>query len=895
MCTWNAIDIKTRTDELIEFLTKHDVDIMCINETRLKPTDRFKVPGYIIHRQDRLDGRNAAGGVATLIKSHIYHTRLNTLHNTNTIFEHIIIKLTDNTHIITLYNRPSNHFSVTDLQAFNIFNKFVLIGDLNAKHPDWNRGRGNVNGSTLYRYAQQYNANIVYPDKPTHFPLNNTTPSCVDLAVYRNVRDVSEAVSPSELPSDHDPVLLTLSGMRISTRPPIHATITSYKHTDWHKYRQTLDTLTQIHADIDTVEQLELAVERFTHTLTQAKQAHTYTRQINTTRDELPADILDTIRERNQVRRIWQRSHAPAHKQHMDTLTALIKRKIHAHKNTKWNTRLASFDPGDVSFWTLSKLLRKPKTRMPNLEHNNSTQMTDADKAEAIAETFERVHEIDPHHTAEHLDIIQHANTILNTPHRIHKHELRDYLATPAEVAGIIKRMPRRKAPGSDGIDPILIKNLSKKAVVQLTYIINGILKLQHWPAQWKEAIIVPVPKPGKDHSQPASYRPISLLSHISKVAERVILSRLVEHDNTHNITSDVQFGFRTQHNTTQQLSRVVTDIIVGFNQKNVTVMTLLDAKNAFDKVWHLGLVYKLHKYHFPIHLIKLIHSYLSTRTFRVRVGGALSAPRGVPAGVPQGSCLGPRLYTLYINDMPTFTRTNTALYADDTAIYAKSFSAIVANKQTQIHINMLERYWDRWKLPINANKTETITFTRKYTNTKIFQPLKVYEHAIHPPKHTVKYLGVHLDRTLKFLPHIKTTLTKANARLRLIYPMMCRQSALSAYNKRLLYSCVLRPTLTYAAPVWFRVTSHTAKVPLQRFQNKCLRLITSSDRYARIARLHRITGIPYLNDHLAHLTRKFYDATRLHTDNPLITHITHAHHGQVRDVHRLPYETDLT
>lgn len=202
------------------------------------------------------------------------------------------------------------------------------------------------------------------------------------------------------------------------------------------------------------------------------------------------------------------------------------------------------------------------------------------------------------------------------------------------------------------------------------------------------------------------------------------------------------------------QVARICSDAISGFNNSKTTVMACLDIEKAFDTVWIKGLVYKLIVMNYPKNLIKLILSYLSNRKFQVQINQHKSENKNTTAGVPQGSVLGPKLFTYYINDIPRFEKTKIAIFADDTAVYAQSFSAEVANKQVQIHIDMLTKFFDTWKIKINNTKTEEIILTRKFTNIKIFNNLRVNGHQIKPIS-VVKYLGVNLDSRLNFKQHI--------------------------------------------------------------------------------------------------------------------------------------------
>lgn len=250
-------------------------------------------------------------------------------------------------------------------------------------------------------------------------------------------------------------------------------------------------------------------------------------------------------------------------------------------------------------------------------------------------------------------------------------------------------------------------------ALVQLRYIINAIFKLFYWPLPWKNSTIIPLPKSNKIHSNPTNYRPISLLSNISKIAEKIILNRINKHIEDNDILQPFQFGFRACHNTTQQIARKALDTIAQFKKK-VTSLVLLDADKAFDKVWFEGLIYKLDKFGFPKHLIQLIHFYINNRSFKVKNNNnTYSSTRKLPACVPQVSVLGLVLYILYLNDIPQFQQTNIVLFADDTSIYAHFLNTDVANTQTQIHLRQLENFWTKWRIKINPAKTTNFIFKK--------------------------------------------------------------------------------------------------------------------------------------------------------------------------------------
>ncbi|GFW79517.1 probable RNA-directed DNA polymerase from transposon X-element [Trichonephila clavipes] len=224
-----------------------------------------------------------------------------------------------------------------------------------------------------------------------------------------------------------------------------------------------------------------------------------------------------------------------------------------------------------------------------------------------------------------------------------------------------------------------MLKIFPIKLILILTILINKILKFNHFPDNWKEAIIFPINKPGKDPHLASSYRPISLLSTIGKLTESIILHRLKNFINENNLLNPNQYGFTNKLSTLHPLLRLTEHISEGFQKKKSTGAVFLDIQKAFDRVWINRLTFKLISYKIPP---PLIHSYLTNRAFRIRINETLSNEHSVSAGCPQGYLL----FNLYINDIPDYSLTKINLYADDTAIHAtykKTINNFLCNKQT--------------------------------------------------------------------------------------------------------------------------------------------------------------------------------------------------------------------
>jgi hypothetical protein len=160
-------------------------------------------------------------------------------------------------------------------------------------------------------------------------------------------------------------------------------------------------------------------------------------------------------------------------------------------------------------------------------------------------------------------------------------------------------------------------------------------LRLKNWPKQLKTAEIILIPKDGKDLTEPSSYRPISLLSVIAKLYERLLQDRLNNDPLSVEWIPLNQFGFRTRHSTVQQIHRISHEINRALNKKEYCTTVFLDVSQAFDRVWHTGLLYKI-KRQLPIAYYQLLQSYLQDREFRTKINTSASDLFPIKAGVPK-------------------------------------------------------------------------------------------------------------------------------------------------------------------------------------------------------------------------------------------------------------------
>lgn len=365
--------------------------------------------------------------------------------------------------------------------------------------------------------------------------------------------------------------------------------------------------------------------------------------------------------------------------------------------------------------------------------------------------------------------------------------------------------------------------------------------------------------KPGKSPHEASSYRPISLTPILSKLWEKIFLVRLKELMDSSDIIPKHQFGFRKQHSTIEQMHRVHHEIRRCFEMKMYCSAAFLDVQQAFDRVWHKGLLWKV-KDKLPHSLYLIIKSYLEDRLFQVKQRDARSTLREIKAGVPQGSVLGPVLYNIFTSDLPVSEDVTVATYADDVAYLASDVVPAKASDKLQHLLNETCAWMRKWRIRASAQKSNHITFALRRGNCP---PVKFGSDVL-PDCVNVKYLGFNLDRRLTWTYHIKRKRDELNYKFRNLYWLMGRNSVLSADNKLLIYNVVLKPIWTYGIPLWGSASKSNVMY-IQRVQNNILRTITSAPWFSRNDEIHKYLGVPTVQAEIQNFKKKYADRLSVH------------------------------
>ena len=286
------------------------------------------------------------------------------------------------------------------------------------------------------------------------------------------------------------------------------------------------------------------------------------------------------------------------------------------------------------------------------------------------------------------------------------------------ELKTVLKKLKTKKSPGPDGITNEMLIHLGPTATSKLLEIYNHSWKQGQLPQIWREAIMIPILKKGKDPKKAASYRPVSLTSCVVKTMEMIVNARLKWYLETNNLLATQQAGFRQFRSTEDQTTFLAQEVEDAFQEQKVVLTAWIDLQRAFDKVWIDGLQVKLMRSGVGGAMLQWIKSYLNNRRARVTLNQATSRKFLLRHGVPQGGVLSPTLFLVFVNDLVSELPrgVQAALYADDLVLWCKEEHATTAKYRMQQAIDKLSAWAEDWCVTTNKDKSCTTLFTLSST-----------------------------------------------------------------------------------------------------------------------------------------------------------------------------------
>ena len=576
---YNACSIKARLIEFKQFLFNLQLkpDVICIQETYLKSSNKFEISGYTVIRKDRSDERRG-GGIATLIKTGINYKE----YKTETSMECLPIEIGSKVNplkIINVYIPPTPEIDKKDYVHLFTGNNTVIVGDLNAHHPLWHHTEINKRGKIVEELMEDNNFVILNTGQPTHQKhLGGMNTLDLSIVSQNLSTKCSWHVHNDTIGSDHLPTFTCINHplcLEDETEPKWN-----HKKADWSKFNNFCREeyfQESMSTDIDELE------KQFNNYIIRAANESIPLIKINPKQSKSVPYWNDLctkrIKERNKAQNKMNNTQDLSDIINYRKLKAIAQRELKTRSKDYWQQYCDTLNNHTKlgTVWNMTRKMNGITSRrsIPSLQVGNRIAQTNIEKANMLAETFAR-NSSDTNYSSSFLiyknecekDIkfssdessIEDQNINLNEDFKMH------------ELISSIRDLKNNSSPGTDKITNEMIKHLPQLGLEKLLQLFNATWKCRKIPSTWQHALILPFAKPNKDATTPENYRPISLTSCLCKLMEKMVTCRLTCHLEKNNLLNENQTGFRKGRGTIEQIMKLQDKILKYNKNKGYTL-----------------------------------------------------------------------------------------------------------------------------------------------------------------------------------------------------------------------------------------------------------------------------------------------------------------------------------
>ena len=806
LATLNVRSLLSKLDELRVLLSEKPIDILSINETFLDssiPTSQLLIDGYNFERYDR-GSRHVGFYIRDSVKYDIYKQDVITKHAIEALF--IMVKPTNKKPFITgtIYRPPNSAVNYFD-NIINVLDDImadyqcIILGDLNYNY---------VMDESLYAnpitYMSQMFGLTQLVTEPTRVTMSSST--LIDVIL-------------STMPTSHVSTGVIQLTMSDHFMPYTIIACQSQKHIA--KFITIRDFKCFNHASfISDIEQ-------------------TFTNFI--------LDDLESIDINNTWNR-WKAMFEKVCSRHAPLKTIKVKDRKNPWITTDIITAIYERDylhkkavkEKNYQLWDIYKLKRNQIVKMINNAQHvyySKTVMHSKNKNRDMWKSLNDILNIKKHSDALTDITADTFNTFFANVGKLLADKFYDddeyhwnlpesiYDFNIATIDDVFVKSELSKLKDKSNLDVLnmdarLLKLSSRIVCVSLAKIINATFMTGILPDDWKCAKVTPIYKNKGSRDEASNYRPISVICHIAKIMEKAVQVQLKDYLLDHNFISHVQSAYLKDHSTQSSLLNIVSELFDGINTNNVNTLCFLDLQKCFDTIDHKILLHKMNKYGIRGRSHDFFKNYLSGRKQCVKINGELSRFLNIVYGVPQGSTLGPILFLLFINDLPTcLTKCECILFADDTAIYTMNVDENIAISDLQSDINNVAEWFQCNRLSVNVNKSYTMSVSTRSANNNI---LYMNNEVINNVSDT-KYLGVTICSDLSWEKHISATCSKIGYGINILCRLRHKVNQAELLS---VYNTIIQPYIDYCLPIWgYAPSSLLCKI--QRLQNRIVRIIT--------------------------------------------------------------------
>lgn len=864
--------LRTKSHTFLEAILCNNFDVLCITESWLN--DNFYNAEYFDDRYEvfRCDRSSAAcdlergGGVIIAVRRELQPWHRVDMRASPPAEElWVSLPLRVNTgppstaapgsaprylHLVCTYiAHSSNHElllsrfydRVSEYVLCNPDDVFVVLGDFNISHAHWFKNNSSMDIETNNNNLACLTADFMNLTSMSQFNSQfNQNGRILDLIFCNDQCHVSSCRNPLVPEDPHHKSLVIDINLNIAhTLRPSKTMKLQFHKADYDSIKAGLTSIDWV-GTLTNLTDVESMVNCFYKIINDLVDKHVPKSNLFLKQKYPPwftMPLIKLFKEKNKFHKKWKQYGNQQDYQIFSTLRARFKKKSDHCYRQFIELSEDNINKNPKLFWSFVKSKKSTGDFPANMSYNDRIISTGSEICDAFNHYFHSVFilssaERQPVSIGSHQSVLDINSIDINT----------------SRVLSELKHVNIQKGAGSDNIHPILIRTCAEELAEPLTIIFRASLASGVFPSKWKTALVTPIPKNNQRHLI-TEYRPISKLSTLGKIFEKMVTADLALA--ARNFITSQQHGFY-RHRSVDSNMVTFTEFLAQAMDKNTQVdVVYTDFSRAFDKINHNTLITKLAEAGVHGSLLRWIESYIKNRSQAVCIKGYSSQFLPVPSGIPQGSHLGPLLFSFYINDIgDVFEYSNYLLYADDTKLYRIVKSHDDCDK-LQTDIDRLIDYCSKNQLFLNIKKCNVISYTRKK------KPINFNYHInnnIINRVTRIRDLGVIMDSELSFNSHIDHVVGAAFRRLGFI--LRISKPFKNTNTLKILYFSFVRSILDFCSTVWNPCYSvHINRV--ERIQKKFIKSLnyrnnTISDSYNEALKKHNLLT---LSDR-----RKMYD-----------------------------------
>ena len=570
---------------------------------------------------------------------------------------------------------------------------------MNAINPLWDTLTDTVNerGRLFEDLLLSEPVSLLNNRAPTHYHIQTNSYSTIDLSLCSSicVDDFEYNILESLHDSDHYPVIISWRETPVShSRPSRHNT----SRANWTNFTRLTET--NIDVTNGTVNEV---LSDITGVVIGAADATIPKTSGQYSKPPVPwwnAECREALRRRNHAERVLRRNYSILAKITYNRTRAFFRYTINQARKHSWQSYISSINQ-NCSLHQVWKRVQKIDGKFspvapPVLIDTNDNLISSPHAVSNLLVTHFSKVSCNAYYSAQflrHREQQEQRSLNFSTNAELSYNEP----FTKRELDGALSQTSE-SSPGEDGITYSMLKRSHSTFKSTLLSFFNRLYSDGTFPDTWRTAIIVPIPKPGKDSKKVDNYRPISLTSCLCKLIEKMVNTRLVWYLESNSLIAEQQAGFRANRSTTDHLTQLEIALRTSICQRLHTIAIFFDLQKAYDTAWRYGVLQKVHMYGLRGQLPLFLAAFLCDRSIRVRVGNILSDVKPLIQGIPQGSVLSCTLFLIAVNDLPTaiLPTVKSFLYVDDFTILASGNNICSIERRLQLSLNSLQNWCNR-------------------------------------------------------------------------------------------------------------------------------------------------------------------------------------------------------